>query len=74
METKGNKIKLPRSEIGLVEILNPKTRQIEYLISQNERTGRFSIFKITDSNIEKLGTSNTPLELERKYVKRKENK
>ena len=69
-----SQIKLPRNEIGQTEILNPRSGEIEYLITQNNKTGRFTIFKIKGSEAEKLSTANNPIDLENKYLKRKGSK
>ena len=64
-------IKLPRNEVGRVEIMNPKTNMVDMVITENSKTGRFSIFKIKGTEVEKLGSANSPIDLENKYIKRK---
>ena len=64
-------VKLPRNEVAQVEILNPKTRATEYIITQNSRTEKFSIFEISKNVATKLASASSPIDLENKYIKRK---
>ena len=59
--------KIPVNEVGVVEYkcLNGDL----YKITQHQTSGTYTIYKVIDSGLERLGKGSNPTKLEEKHIK-----